>query len=127
MKRLGLVALLLALALPAAAGDWLTTTATNPTANTVLLEAIASTDETSILFCAIGASTGAAVFRVQHRNAANDTTLREQFIPVVANGMQEFCMGRQSNFALLEGERVRIVVFANVTGSVSVSLDHNVY
>lgn len=71
-------------------------------------------------FCAAGA-TGSTTFGVEHRNAANDTTLASVLFPVVVGATTS----RKASFQLGIGERIRVVATGDITGSVQASLSLN--
>lgn len=121
MKRLCLVVLAALAAMPVHA-DWLTGTTTNPGTGAVIIEVVSSFD-TQSAFCVTGAASVTAVLRVQHRNAANDTTLREQYLPVGPTNVANFCVGdANDNWTILTNERIRVINNLVVVGIVSVSL-----
>lgn len=53
----------------------------------------------------VGSDVG-AVFRVEHRNAANDNTLESFLMATGARDSKQFALG---NIEMAEGERVRVV------------------
>lgn len=91
----------------------------NPVLGQVLLEQVATIDITPH-FCAFGAASVVAQLRIQHRDATNTTTIKEQILPVGPSGSVEFCLP-QGDTLILAGERVRIVTLAAVVGTASVS------
>jgi hypothetical protein len=122
MKRALLILLSVVLAVPVRA-DWQASVQTNPPANTVFVQAVATVDQSTASFCVYAAATITAVLRVQHRNAANDTTLKEQYLVANNGSGSEFC----NAVDLLASERVRVVNNALVTGTVSVSMKSSIY
>lgn len=92
----------------------------NPNAGAVLFDTGPLTADRSwsphVLVCA----TVAAQVLFQRRNAANDATLQEQIFPVAANQPFSFAVNGQIDVA--EGERLRLVLNANITGAVQCSM-----
>lgn len=125
MKKLMLAVLALCLATVPASADWNSAVAASPGANAVLVEVIATADQQAS-FCVFAAATVAATLRVQHRNTANDTTLREQYLPIPAGSTSnEFCISGSlgsSGYVVNTDERIRVINNSAVIGTVSVSL-----
>lgn len=119
-KMILAVALLVALVAPAHA-EWLASgLVVNPTTGTVIIERVAAIDATPRM-CVIGASSVTAQLRIQHRNVLNDTTIREQILPLGPSTANQFCWNN-NEFLVLEGERIRVVPLAAVIGTVSVTM-----
>lgn|SRR5574341_794498 len=124
-KILVVLAVFLGLTVPVRA-EWLASgVVANPSVNQVILEKVATVDAEANV-CIKGAASVAAVFRVQHRNAANDTTIREQLLPVSAATIEEFCITDMNHWLILQNERLRVTMFAAIVGSASVSMLHNI-
>ena len=125
MKKLSLVFASLALAASVGADEWQAAVVASPAANTVFAEFVASSDQTGVAFCVYAAATVQVAMRVQHRNAANDTTIREQYIPVLAGtASPQFC---QQGLVIASGERIRVINNALAVGTVSISHACNIY
>jgi len=69
----------------------------------------------------VAAATVAAVFELQWRNAANTSTLKSQILAVPASGTAQLPES-VNTFVMSDQERLRIIMVAGITGSVSVSL-----
>lgn len=68
----------------------------------------------------IAAAQVQAVVVLQHRNAANDTTLTSQILPLSA--FSQFTIPMVIKISMLDGERLRIILNNNITGSVQASM-----
>lgn len=125
MKRSLTIAVLVAVAgalisTPARA-EWLASgLVVNPTTSTVIMEQVASIDITPRI-CVIGAASVTAQLRLQHRDATNTSTIKEQILPLGPTTANQFCFP-DGETMFLAGERIRIIPLTNVTGTVSVSM-----
>lgn len=122
MKKL--LTLLVFLATPLfAGGQWYASgTVVNPADEQLIVDSgqLVANDYS---FCVIAASDVASVFRIEHRNAANDTTLRSQLLPVQAASIGSFCFPPELTFTLADNERLRVVMDRpSSSGTVSVSI-----
>lgn len=93
--------------------------ATNPTTASVLADTGALVAGQYQFRVACGAN-AAAIFDIQHRNAANDGNITNE-VPIVftpANASGEFIF----DFQIAASERVRVVPNANITGDAAVTI-----
>jgi hypothetical protein len=94
---------------------------TNPAANTVLADSGAVTaaapDGTTYEYQVVASSTVAAQIQVQHRDAANASTV-ESFDVFLPAGVVTFPV----QVTLKSNERVRVVLVSGITGSISAAL-----
>lgn len=125
-KRLVVAVLALSMFAGPARAEWIAAVTTNPANGTVLLEAIATSDQVSVSACIDGGASVPMLVRFQHRDAANTGTVKEQYLPLNVTGLTHVCFN-DAGFNLLSGERVRIVSVGVVVGTVSVSLQHGIY
>ncbi len=104
---------------------WLSTgKITDPTAGQVLLEHGPYGSFGNVSFTIIASTTAADLtLKVEHRNAANDSTLNSQYL-YVAKGVTAFTPQFPANSAphVQAGERIRIVNENAITGSKDVSV-----
>ena len=100
------VSLVLFVPLIALAQTWISGTLVNPAAGAVIVDTGAIAGPTTIEFCAYVSANVAAQFSVQRRNAANNATLSEQRINVIASTTSSMC---PKSVDIGDGERIRIV------------------
>lgn len=94
---------------------------TNPTANQVLIDTgqlVAGPKN----FAVYAASTAAAAFELQWRDATDTTTTKSQIVAAGANGFT-YSPPLLRDVEVAQNERFRVIQVANLTGSVSVSMD----
>lgn len=106
---------------PAFAGWHASGRLTNPTTNQVILDTGALPGPAGRSFVVVGSATVASVFEVQWRNATDTATIKSQILSVPANGTAVLPESN-STFVMDDQERVRIIMVAGVTGSVSASM-----
>jgi hypothetical protein len=96
------------------------TVLTNPTAGTVLIDSGPLYGQSnSYLIGVMGASTVNWAYDVQHRNAANDTNIHAQRRRPSA-GNEDW--NSPNKILVGSNERIRLVLLADVTGEIQVSL-----
>ena len=93
---------------------------TNPTANTVLADTGPLPQGPTLAPQIVASSTVLVQLLFQRRNAANDATITEQSIVVLANSSTDIPI--KHHMELQDGERLRVATFANVTGTVQASI-----
>ena len=117
--KFAVASILFAMSSVVAAQEWISAGPfTNPAANTVLAERVA----TEYFWMApnfICAGTAATVVVLEWRDAANVTTVRQQYVPVPANDFRQVEVPVQ--FLLAPGERMRLRLVSAVTGAVQCS------
>jgi hypothetical protein len=94
----------------------------NPAANTLLADTgTVDTDLTGEIRLLV-ASTAVGAVVLQHMDTANLVVLHSQIFPLIANGVLEL----NPIVDLLQGERIRIIANALITGQVQCSMMSNV-
>lgn len=121
MKKLLFMLLLVSMPIVARA-DWVSGVVTNPAAGAVLVDTgpLSAGSRSALV---IVAATVATRFRYQWRDAANTNVVQEQYFIVPANGtvvLPTPVAGQE--YTMQEGERLRVIVDAGITGSASASL-----
>lgn len=95
----------------------------NPLNGAVLADTGAFGSDTSGNIKVIVASTVAGFATFEHRNAANDTTIKAQAFPVSANGVVDV----EFMVAPAQGERFRLVTTGLVVGQIQGSLSSGMW
>lgn len=98
---------------------------TNPTLDQVLVDT-GPLATGSYFFDVFAASSVAAIFEVQHRDAANTTTLKSQIVATPATSTTwGFSVPSSTYLEVVTNQRIRVIQVAAVTGNVSVSIVGN--
>ena len=92
---------------------------TNPSSGDIIADTTGLTVG-EYVFAFLLTATVAASIRLEHRNAANSSTLAAHTFPVPANDIREPVF--PTKISILEGERFRLVMAANLTGDVEGSI-----
>lgn len=95
---------------------------TNPTTSTVMADTGALPYECIYQVRAILGASDTATFQIQHRNAANDANQVAVVVYVPANASGEYLV----DVTAAAGERVRVMMDANLTGTAAATLNYEV-
>lgn len=100
---------------------------TNPALGQVIVDTGAMTGPTTRWWSVFCCASVAAVFRIEHRNAANDADATPlQVLPVPASSCNRYDMVQWAAAEMADNERVRVTMNAAVTGAVSCTLFHSI-